>query len=52
VRDGGPEALLHLFSGPEALPSLAEIEDPRAWLNRTGPGRLEPERDADAPRPR
>ncbi len=48
VRDGGPEALLHLFSGPEALPSLAEIEDPRAWLDRTGPGG----HDAGAPRPR
>jgi coenzyme F420 biosynthesis associated uncharacterized protein len=34
VRVGGHEALLHLFSSPEALPSLAEIEDPGAWLRR------------------
>jgi len=37
VREGGPDALRHVFSGPEALPSLAEIEDPRAWLARTRP---------------
>jgi len=37
VREGGPDALRHVFSGPEALPSLAEIEDPHAWLARTRP---------------
>jgi putative hydrolase len=36
-RVGGAAALRHLFSGPEALPSLAEIEDPGAWLDRAGP---------------
>jgi coenzyme F420 biosynthesis associated uncharacterized protein len=36
VRDAGPQALSHMFSAPEALPTLAEIEDPGAWLARTG----------------
>lgn len=34
VRVRGPEALRHLFSAPEALPTLAEIEAPAAWLAR------------------
>jgi coenzyme F420 biosynthesis associated uncharacterized protein len=34
VGEAGPEALRHVFSSPEALPTLAEIEDPRAWLTR------------------
>lgn len=37
VRAGGPGALRHVFSGPEALPTLAEIDDPAAWLLRVGP---------------
>jgi coenzyme F420 biosynthesis associated uncharacterized protein len=36
AREAGPEALRHVFSGPEALPSLAELEDPRGWLERNG----------------
>jgi len=36
VDAAGPEALSHVFSSPEALPTLAEIDDPRAWLQRTG----------------
>ncbi len=36
VRERGPDALHHVFSSPEALPTLAEIEDPPAWLARTG----------------
>jgi putative hydrolase len=35
VRGGGREALTFVFSAPEALPSLAEIEDPATWLART-----------------
>jgi coenzyme F420 biosynthesis associated uncharacterized protein len=35
VRQGGVAALHHVFSAPEALPSLAELEDPRSWLART-----------------
>jgi coenzyme F420 biosynthesis associated uncharacterized protein len=38
VRAGGPEALKHVFSSPAALPTLVEIEDPAAWLRRTGLG--------------
>ncbi len=34
VRSGGPDALRHLFSSPEALPSLHEIEHPQSWLQR------------------
>jgi coenzyme F420 biosynthesis associated uncharacterized protein len=36
---GGEAALKHVFSSPEALPTLAEIEDPGAWLRRTEPER-------------
>jgi coenzyme F420 biosynthesis associated uncharacterized protein len=36
VRAGGPRALSHVFSSPEALPTLEEIENPSAWLVRTG----------------
>jgi uncharacterized protein (DUF2342 family) len=34
VRARGPEALTRVFSAPAALPSLAELEDPQAWLAR------------------
>ena len=37
VESGGSAALRHLFSSPEALPTLAEIEDPAAWLRRAAP---------------
>jgi coenzyme F420 biosynthesis associated uncharacterized protein len=36
VRERGPEALHHVFSGPEALPTLAELDDPAGWLARIG----------------
>ncbi len=36
VEAAGPEALSHVFVGPETLPTLAEIDDPPAWLRRTG----------------
>ena len=42
VRDAGPAALQYLFSSPEALPTLPEIEDPPAWLRRTSGLRLLP----------
>ncbi len=41
VRERGAAALHHVFSSPEALPSLAEIKDPQAWLARTMPAGLE-----------
>ncbi len=39
AAEGGEGALRHVFSGPEALPTLAEIEDPAGWLARTAPAR-------------
>jgi coenzyme F420 biosynthesis associated uncharacterized protein len=35
VRSGGAAALHHVFSSPDALPTLAELGDARAWLART-----------------
>ncbi|MDH5294482.1 MAG: zinc-dependent metalloprotease [Acidimicrobiia bacterium] len=35
-RLGGWERLDHAWEGPDALPTLAEIEDPRTWLKRVG----------------
>ncbi len=35
VAKGGVEALQHVFSSPEALPTLAELDDPDAWLERS-----------------
>ncbi|HKO28594.1 MAG TPA: zinc-dependent metalloprotease [Solirubrobacteraceae bacterium] len=36
VRAAGTEALTRVFSGPEALPTLAELTDPVRWLRRVG----------------
>ncbi len=36
VQAAGTEALVRVFSGPEALPSLSELADPLAWLARLG----------------
>jgi coenzyme F420 biosynthesis associated uncharacterized protein len=36
VRAAGTEALARVFSGPEALPTLAELDDPAPWLRRMG----------------
>ncbi len=36
VKAGGTEALGHVFSSPEALPTLEELEQPSAWIARTG----------------
>jgi uncharacterized protein (DUF2342 family) len=41
VRDRGPDALRHVFSSPEALPTLAELSNPSAWVARTVPPRLD-----------
>jgi coenzyme F420 biosynthesis associated uncharacterized protein len=35
VSEAGPEALARAWSGPEALPSTAELKSPAAWLART-----------------
>ena len=34
VRSGGPEVLSHLWLGPQSLPTLAELKEPRLWLER------------------
>jgi putative hydrolase len=36
VQRAGTVALRHLFSAPEALPTLGELQDPVSWLRRTG----------------
>jgi coenzyme F420 biosynthesis associated uncharacterized protein len=38
VASEGQTALARLFSAPEALPTLAEVQNPPAWLARTGGG--------------
>jgi coenzyme F420 biosynthesis associated uncharacterized protein len=35
VKRGGIEALNRAWASPEQLPSLAELDDPAAWLRRT-----------------
>lgn len=35
VREAGIEGFNRVWSGPDALPTLAEIEDPLAWVRRT-----------------
>jgi uncharacterized protein (DUF2342 family) len=35
VEQDGPQALGRVWSGPEQLPSSAELQDPAAWLART-----------------
>ena len=36
VERAGPGALAHVFSGPDALPTLDELRDPAGWLRRVG----------------
>ena len=38
VSEAGVEALNAVWRAPEMLPSSHELEHPRAWLDRTGPG--------------
>ena len=35
VSAAGIDALNRVWKSPEALPSLAELDDPAAWLTRT-----------------
>ena len=35
VAQAGPQALARAWSGPEALPSSAELADPEQWLARS-----------------
>jgi coenzyme F420 biosynthesis associated uncharacterized protein len=41
VAAGGPEILARAWSGPEALPSPAELEQPALWLARMRPPELD-----------
>jgi coenzyme F420 biosynthesis associated uncharacterized protein len=41
VGERGPGALRHLWTSPHALPTLAEIQDPAAWLAREMPRAIE-----------
>jgi putative hydrolase len=40
VRERGVAALHHVFSGPDALPTIQELRDPSAWIARTAPSEL------------
>lgn len=40
VREAGVTALHRVFTGPDSLPSLAELLAPHAWLARTAPRQL------------
>jgi uncharacterized protein (DUF2342 family) len=42
VAAGGRQALALAWSGPEALPSTAELEDPALWLARIRPSKPDP----------
>jgi uncharacterized protein (DUF2342 family) len=35
VEAGGVEALNRVWVAPDALPTMAELEDPPAWMRRT-----------------
>src|SRR6202012_1490078 len=41
VRERGAAALKHVFSGPEALPTVEELRAPEAWVARNMPQDLE-----------
>jgi uncharacterized protein (DUF2342 family) len=40
VARGGIEALNRVWEGPEAMPSVRELDDPAGWLARVEPRRL------------
>jgi coenzyme F420 biosynthesis associated uncharacterized protein len=46
VTAAGAEALTLVFSAPEALPTLAELTEPAAWLRRVGLGGQLPQRSS------
>jgi coenzyme F420 biosynthesis associated uncharacterized protein len=36
VKEAGPQTLQQVFSSPEALPTLEELDNPKRWLQRNG----------------
>lgn len=42
VDHAGIEALNMVWSRPEAMPTMAELDDPRGWVRRVTPAQLEP----------
>ena len=44
VAQAGTVALTHVFSAPDALPTLEELRDPHTWLRRVGLDHALPER--------
>ncbi len=46
VDAAGTEALRHVFSEPQALPTMAELGEPNAWLRRVGLGGQLPQHTA------
>jgi coenzyme F420 biosynthesis associated uncharacterized protein len=47
VRERGPEALHHIWTSPDVLPTLAELRDPDAWLKRAMPRKIDPARRSE-----
>jgi uncharacterized protein (DUF2342 family) len=41
VDQAGPGALRYVFSSPDAVPTMGEIEAPERWLERTAGQRAE-----------
>ena len=39
ARPAGSPALNRVWEAPDSMPTLAELDDPNAWLARTGPAR-------------
>jgi coenzyme F420 biosynthesis associated uncharacterized protein len=39
VEAGGIATLNRVWDGPEQMPTLPELDDPEAWMGRTGPAR-------------
>ena len=40
IEKAGIEALMRVWEGPDALPTLVEIREPQRWLARQGVAQL------------
>ena len=49
VARAGIEGLNRVWSAPEAMPTVAELDDPAGWLRRTEPRELQPLRLDEPP---